>query len=273
VPVGGCAGDCVIITVAPGEPVAYGLTLSRIDNIRLFRLASSASNPMVIYGCGSGTATNYSALSFALGGYAGGAALAPTTGVINNIEVGRPSGTSGTFAPASGTAQKHAISDISVINQTGSATGITSSFTNRSIALTSAYDYRAFYCTNNTGRAFFSEGTAQNHFVGRTTIGTTTDNTVDILQVLGDVALTTAGNKIKIATGTNASVGTGTLSGGTVTISTTAVTANSLIFIQYTGTLSNSGQLTIASKIAGTSFTVTSTNASDANTFNWWIIN
>lgn len=251
---------------------AIGYELMHFNSI-LFRSASSASNPMVMYGVGSGSATNYSSISFALGGYAGGAALTPTAGVINNIEVGRPSGTSGTFAPTSGTAQKHAISDISVINQTGSATGITSSFTNRSIVLTSAYDYRAFYCTNNIGHAFYSEGTAQNHFVGRTTIGTTTDNTVDILQIKGDVILTDAGNKIKIGTGSNASVGTGTLSGGTATISTTAVTANSLIFIQYTGTLTNSGQLTISSKTAATSFVVTSTNASDANTFNWWIIN
>jgi hypothetical protein len=95
----------------------------------------------------------------------------------------------------------------------------------------------------------------------------------EVLDVVGNLSLVTAGNKIKITTGSNASVGTGTLSGGTVTVSTTAVSASSLIFIQYTGSLTNSGQLTISAKSAGTSFTVTSTNASDANTFNWWIIN
>jgi len=238
----------------------------------LFRSASSANNPMVIYGVGSGTATNYSAISFALGGYAGGAALTPTSGVINNIELGRPSSASGTFAPTSGIAQKHAVNDISVINQTGSATGITSSFTNRSIALTGAYDYRGVYFTNNIGHAFFSEGTAPNHLVGRTTIGTITDNTVDALQVLGDAILTTAGNKLKIATGTNASTGTGTLSGGTVTISTTAVTASSLIFVTLTSCTS-CGHVYISAKVAATSFTLTSTDASDASTFNYWIIN
>jgi hypothetical protein len=107
---------------------------------------------------------------------------------------------------------------------------------------------------------------------GKLRIGDATTPT-EVLDVVGNLSLVTAGNKIKITTGSNASVGTGTLSGGTVTVSTTAVSASSLIFIQYTGSLTNSGQLTISAKSAGTSFTVTSTNASDANTFNWWIIN
>lgn len=91
---------------------------------------------------------------------------------------------------------------------------------------------------------------------------------------LGSVTLSAAGAKLNIATGSNASVGTGTLSGGTATISTTAVTSSSLIFLQDTaGTITNVGTLTVSSKIAGTSFTVTSTLALDTSTFNWHIIN
>jgi hypothetical protein len=80
--------------------------------------------------------------------------------------------------------------------------------------------------------------------------------------------------KINITTGSNANAGTGTLTGGTVTISTTAVTASSLIFLQDTASsITNVGTLTVSSKSAGTSFTVTSTLALDTSTFNWLIVN
>jgi len=88
----------------------------------------------------------------------------------------------------------------------------------------------------------------------------------------GSLTLSTAGNKLNIATGTNASIGSGTLASGTATISTTAVTASSKIFIQYTSCAS-CGSTYISAKTAGTSFVVTSTNGSDASTFDWWIVN
>lgn len=92
----------------------------------------------------------------------------------------------------------------------------------------------------------------------------------------GNLTLGTAGNKISITTGSNASAGTGTLVGGSATISTTAVTANSLIFVTDTAiSLTNVGTLTVptASIIAGTSFVVKSTNILDISTFSWLIIN
>lgn len=91
---------------------------------------------------------------------------------------------------------------------------------------------------------------------------------------IASLTLGTAGNKINITTGTNASAGTGTLTAGTVTISTTAVTASSLIFLTDTASsITNVGTLTVSAKVAGTSFTVTSTLALDTSTFNYWIIN
>lgn len=74
------------------------------------------------------------------------------------------------------------------------------------------------------------------------------------------------------STGTNSTVGTATLSGGTVTVSTTAVGANSIIFVTGQG-CTNCGTYHISAKTAGTSFTITSSNASDASTVAWWIIN
>jgi len=103
-------------------------------------------------------------------------------------------------------------------------------------------------------------------------IGTVTDGSTGLVQISGSLGLNTAGNKINIATGTNGSVGTGTLSGGAATISTTAVTANSIIQVQLTS-CSTCGALYIGTVTAGTSFVVNSTNVLDASTFNYWIIN
>ena len=81
----------------------------------------------------------------------------------------------------------------------------------------------------------------------------------------------TAGTGISIKSGANCKIGTGTLSGGTVTITNTSVTTSSLIFLQDTtsGSLINVGALAV---VAGSgSFIVTSTNTLDASTFNYII--
>jgi len=88
----------------------------------------------------------------------------------------------------------------------------------------------------------------------------------------GNLALVT-GQKLKVGTGTNASAGTATLVGGTVTVATTAVTASSLILVTPTSTGANSGVLAVTAQAAGTSFTVTSTNVLDTSTFSWMIVN
>jgi hypothetical protein len=89
----------------------------------------------------------------------------------------------------------------------------------------------------------------------------------------GNITLSSPGNKINIATGANASVGTGTLAAGTVTVATTAVTANSIIIItpQETGTYN--GRLRVSARTAGTGFTVTSSDAADTVVFGYQIIN
>lgn len=67
--------------------------------------------------------------------------------------------------------------------------------------------------------------------------------------------------------------GTGHLSSGTATVPCTSVTANSNIQVTPTSTGVNAGVPAVTAKTAGTSFTVTSSNASDANTFAWTIGN
>lgn len=96
-------------------------------------------------------------------------------------------------------------------------------------------------------------------------------NTGDISNSLGHIKTTLAGKGFYLKEGTNAMMGTGTLSGGTATISTTAVAANSRIFLTDTGGGANIGSLTAGTITAGTSFVVNSTNVLDSSTFNWII--
>jgi hypothetical protein len=70
-----------------------------------------------------------------------------------------------------------------------------------------------------------------------------------------------------------ANAGTGTLSAGTVTISASRVLAGSRIILTPTSKSANSGILSVGTITGGTGFVVNSTNASDANTFNYEILN
>lgn len=90
----------------------------------------------------------------------------------------------------------------------------------------------------------------------------------------GDLSLATTGNKLSIATGSNASIGvSGALSGGSVTVSTTVVTASSKIFLTHATLSGTQGILSVGTITAGTSFVINSSSGTDAGTVNWWIIN
>ncbi len=89
----------------------------------------------------------------------------------------------------------------------------------------------------------------------------------------GSVTIATAGYGLEIKEGSNAKMGLATLSGGTVTVSTTAVTANSRIFLtDQGGTVTNLGSVYISARTAGTSFTISSTNILDASDVAWMIV-
>lgn len=91
----------------------------------------------------------------------------------------------------------------------------------------------------------------------------------------GNLVLGTAGNKISIATGANASVGTAELVAGTVTVSTTAVTTNSKIFVTVgtLGTVAAPQAMYVDAIVNGTSFDITSADGTDTSFVNWFIIN
>ena len=78
----------------------------------------------------------------------------------------------------------------------------------------------------------------------------------------------------KFATGSNQQAGTAVLDGanpGTVTVSNSLVTANSIIMLTKQ-TLTNAHMVAVSSKGAGT-FTITSNGNGDADTVGWFIIN
>jgi hypothetical protein len=88
-----------------------------------------------------------------------------------------------------------------------------------------------------------------------------------------DLRIATIGRGLQVAEGTNAKAGLATLVAGTVTVSTTAVTANSRIYLTGQGdTAGTEGWLRVSARTAGTSFTITSSSGTDTSTVAWMIV-
>lgn len=111
---------------------------------------------------------------------------------------------------------------------------------------------------------------AANGVTGGNAVTATTGN---VTASNGNVVMSTAGKGIVLKSGSNARIGTGTLSGGTLTVANTSVTANTRVFLCDTtsGALTNVGSLTVVTT-AGTGFVVSSTNVLDTSTFNWMLV-
>lgn len=112
-------------------------------------------------------------------------------------------------------------------------------------------------------------------FSGSVTAATSiTASSGNITATNGNLVLSTAGNKLSIATGTNASVGvTANMVAGSVTVTSTAVTTSSVIL--YARNVVG-GELTGAVKIsaqANGSFTLASESPTETSTFNYIVIN
>ncbi len=82
----------------------------------------------------------------------------------------------------------------------------------------------------------------------------------------------TAGYGFSIKSGSNCKMGTATLAAGTVTVSNTSVTSNSLIYLTVQSAGGTVGSPYISAKSTGTSFTITSTSGSDTSTVAWMIM-
>jgi hypothetical protein len=98
--------------------------------------------------------------------------------------------------------------------------------------------------------------------------------TTGILSVSAShIAVITEGKGLQIKEGSNAKMGQATLVAGTATVSTTAVTANSRIFLSIAslGTVTIPTTVGVTALTAGTSFVITSTNVVDTSVINWVI--
>lgn len=84
-----------------------------------------------------------------------------------------------------------------------------------------------------------------------------------------DIVAALAGKGFRIKEGTNAKMGTATLSGGSVTVSNTSVTSTSRIIAFSQADGGTPGWLRCSARTAGTSFTITSSSASDTSTIMW----
>lgn len=86
-----------------------------------------------------------------------------------------------------------------------------------------------------------------------------------------DLDIATAGRGLRVAEGVNAKQGLATLVGGTVVVVTTAVTANSRIFLTPQETALFTGSLRVSARAVGVSFTILSTVGTDTATVAWEI--
>ena len=101
---------------------------------------------------------------------------------------------------------------------------------------------------------------------------TQTPTTGKLSVASADLAITTAGKGLQVKEGSNAKMGQATLVAGTVTVSTTAVTANSRIFLTRANVTGVVGTyLAVTATTAGTSFVITAGSASETSTINWII--
>jgi len=160
-----------------------------------------------------------------------------------------------------------------VSTTTGSGATITSTNFSNGVTAGSAYDWRSIYDDSNLGFSYYQSGSsAKNYFAGKVLIGSSTDNSNGQLQLTGNLSLNAVGNKILIKSGSNCSVGTGTLSSGSVTISNTLVTSTCTIHITANGSSAGMIYEDKTSRSSGTSFTVKSTSGSDNTTFCYLIV-
>lgn len=148
---------------------------------------------------------------------------------------------------------------------------LTSFYANASFSTATATRYVNYYVGANSGtitaRAFMADNAS---FSGDHTLNFTSTNPAVLS---GDFKINTAGKGLFIKEGSNAKMGTATLNGVTaVTISTTAVTANSRIMLTTQASGGTVGAPYVDTRSAGTSFNIKSTGAADTSTVAWMIV-
>lgn len=99
-------------------------------------------------------------------------------------------------------------------------------------------------------------------------------STGDVTASAGHIIIDTAGKTLKIKEGANACKGTGAVMvGGAVTVNTSAVATGDMVNVSRTAVGGTIGVgMPTRTIINGISFTLTSSNALDTSTYDWWIV-
>lgn len=123
--------------------------------------------------------------------------------------------------------------------------------------------------SGSTATLMLVQNITANLFTGTTNV---LDDSTGTLIAAGDIKAGTVGKTLYVKEGTNAKMGTSSLVAGSVVVNTTAVTANSRIFLTPQNTSGTAGAVSVSARTAGTSFTMTSTSSSDTRSIAWLII-
>ena len=110
--------------------------------------------------------------------------------------------------------------------------------------------------------------------IGLQLLKDSTLNGIDVLANTGNIYISTVGKGLYLKEGANAKMGVATLSGGTVTVNTTAVTANSRIYLtgQTLGTVVIPSNYGVSARVAATSFTILASQPTDTSDVAWMIV-
>jgi hypothetical protein len=133
--------------------------------------------------------------------------------------------------------------------------------------------------TGGTGAVQIGNATGNTAVTGSLTASTTLTATAGAITATnGNLVLGTTGNKLVIHASTAASDSIGTsvaMTAGSVTVSTSAVTASSIIFVSINTIGGTAGAVSapVASIVPGVSFVINSSSGSDTSTVNYWIVN
>ena len=250
--------------------IEFGTNVFKIVNSTYIELsnASPASTGTEVRGGLLGTAAG-EVFGFTSRAQGTGGGHNPTAGTLTLFALPKSGATSMSFNPATNAAEFIALLIQPIINQTGTASGISRGI-HINPTLTAAADWRGIEIANTTHWGMYNLA-SKNHINGKLLIGTTTDTGAK-LQVDGDISLNSPGNKLKVKGGTNASAGTVALVAGTATVNTTAVTANSIIMLTSQVDGGTPDTVRVTAKTAGTSFVITSLSATDTSTVGWFIV-
>jgi hypothetical protein len=109
---------------------------------------------------------------------------------------------------------------------------------------------------------------------GNLAVKSTSHATKGKVTIDSDLEFTGTGKGLKLKEATNGRMGTATLSAGTVTVANSSVTANTrvMLSIQSLGTVTAPKASAVTARSNGTSFTITSADATDTSVVAWMLV-